>query len=270
MNYIDNDINGVKGDEIQLPEEPPTLKEIPEEVKSEETEPEIKTEETKTEETETGESKKGFTQRVRELNQAKKEAEAETQKAKEEIKSLSERLAEITSPIGQEQGQPAFKPHYQEGQEVPVEQLQRDVTSTADAIVNLRIKQNNAVNQIGNDARDALSKYPELDPKREEFNQELSEAIYEAVEKESTILSYDNYGKPVRTVNVEADVSKVVDRLMKPYHRAVNKEVGQVTENIAKQVSETALRPPSVRKQEKPAEDKTIAGLEEELGVVQA
>jgi len=268
---VEDNIKGVKEEEVKLPEEPPPSEETTEEVPKEEAEPEIKTEEAKPEETETAESKKGFSQRVRELNQAKKEAEEEAQKAKEEVKSLSERLAEITKPIGQQQDQPVFKPQYQEGQEIPVEQLQRDVTSTADAIVNLRIKQNNAINQIGNDARDAIAKYPQLDPKKpEEFNQELSEAIYEAVEKESTILSFDNYGRPVRTVNVEANVSKVVDRLMKPYLRAVNKEVGQATENIAKQVSETALRPTSVRKQEKTAEDKTTAELEEELGIVQA
>ena len=266
---MDDNINGVKEEEVQLLEEPPTSEKTTGEVPEEPVEPEIKTEEAEPKETETAESKKGFTQRVRELNQAKKEAEAETQKAKEEVKSLSDRLAEITRPIGQEQNQPAFKPQYQEGQEIPVEQLQRDVTSTADAIVNLRIKQNNAINQIGNDARDALAKYPQLDPKKDEFNQELSEAIYEAVEKESTILSYDNYGKPVRTVNVEANVSRVVDRLMKPYLRAVNNEVGQVTENIAKQVLETALRPTSVRKEEKSANDKTIAELEEELGIFQ-
>lgn len=263
---------GVKEEEVQLPEEPPTSEETTEEVSKEE---EIKAEsieeakEPKLEETKTEESNKGYSQRVRELNQAKKSAEEEAQKAKEEVKSLSERLAEITTPIGGQQGQPAYKPQYQEGQEIPVEQLQRDVTSTADAIVNLRIAQNNAVNQIGNDARDAVTKYPQLDPKSEDFNKELSEAVYEAVEKESTILSYDNYGRPVKSVNVAADVAKVVDRLMKPYLRAVNKEVGQATENIAKQVSESALRPTSIRKQEKPAQEKSIAELEEELGILQ-
>lgn len=267
---MDDDKKGVKEEEVQLPEEPPTSEETTEEVTKVEAEPEIKTEEAKTEETETAESKKGFSQRVRELNQAKKEAEQEAQEAKEEVKSLSERLAEITTPIGGQQDQPAFKPQYHEGQEIPVEQIQRDVTSTADAIVNLRIRQNNAINQIGNDARDAITQYPQLDPKKDEFDKELSEAIYEAVEKESTILSFDNYGRPVRTVNVEANVSKVVDKLMKPYLRAVNKGVGQATENIAKQVSESALRPTSVRKEEKTASDKTIAELEEELGILQA
>lgn len=269
-----NDNKGVKEEEVQLPEEPPTSEETTEEISEVKEEPKAESieeaEESKTEETKTEESNKGYSQRVRELNQAKKSAEEEAQKAKEEVKSLSDRLAEITQPIGSQQGQPAFKPQYQEGQEVPVEQLQRDVTSTADAIVNLRISQNNAINQIGNDARDAVTKYPQLDPKSDDFNTELSEAIYEAVEKESTILSYDNYGRPVRSVNVAANVAKVVDRLMKPYLRAVNKEVGQATENIAKQVSESALRPTSIRKEEKAAADKTVEELEQELGVVQA
>jgi hypothetical protein len=55
---------------------------------------------------------------------------------------------------------------------------------------------------------------------------------------------------------------------MKPYKAAITREVGQATENIAKQVSETALRPTSVRKPEKAAGDKTLAELEQELGIV--
>ena len=56
---------------------------------------------------------------------------------------------------------------------------------------------------------------------------------------------------------------------MKPYNRAVAKEVGKVTENIAKQVSETALRPTQIATSEKKFEELSIKEMEKQLGVVQ-
>ncbi|MBU2346622.1 MAG: hypothetical protein KJ888_20725 [Gammaproteobacteria bacterium] len=253
---------GVKEEEVKLPEEPPTSEETTEEVPevAEETEVETKVEteeETEPVETEPAESGKSANQRIRELNQQKKDAEDKALQAEEKVKSLSERLAEITEPIGlQEQEAPIQHPQYQPGQEISPEQLQKDVTATANAIVELRLKQNNAINRIGNESKDTVRKYSQLDPENENFDKELSETVTEATE------AY------VRSQPYTASVSKFVDRLMKPYLGSVTKEVGKATENIAKQVSETALRPTSVRKPEKEAMDKTIAELEQELGIV--
>lgn len=58
--------------------------------------------------------------------------------------------------------------------------------------------------------------------------------------------------------------------LMKPYKRAVTKEVGRVSENLAKQVSQAATRPTSIHKSDKPLEEKSIQELERELGIVQS
>ena len=57
--------------------------------------------------------------------------------------------------------------------------------------------------------------------------------------------------------------------MMKPYKRAVTKQVGQVTENIAKQVSETATRPTGVASSEKKFEELSLEEMEEKLGTVQ-
>ena len=56
---------------------------------------------------------------------------------------------------------------------------------------------------------------------------------------------------------------------MKPYRRSLDREVGQAEEKIAKQVSQAALRPTTVKAEEKRAEDKTIEELESELGLYQ-
>ena len=55
---------------------------------------------------------------------------------------------------------------------------------------------------------------------------------------------------------------------MSLFNEGIATEVGQASENIAKQVSQAALRPTSVRKSEKTASELSIAELEAKLGVV--
>lgn len=233
-------------------EESPTT-EQPTEEAAEVAEPEASGTTDQAAETEERPNKKGFQSRVKELVKERDEA-------KEQAQSLAQRLEELTgevSPTGQEI--PQYTPQYEPGSEVTPEQYQQDVTRTADSLVQLRLKQSEAVNRINNESRDAIRKYPELDPDdKEHFNRELSDSITEATE---------HY---VKSNPYSASVTKFVDKLMTPYKRAVSKEVGQATENIAKQVSSAALRPTSVKSGEKTASEKSIAELEAELGVVQA
>jgi dsRNA-specific ribonuclease len=245
---------GVKEGE-SLQEESPTLEQTTEEV--EEPKAEVATEEQVTE-TETVSEGKGANQRIRELNQAKKLAEEKAALAEAKAQSLAQKLAEITEPIGLVQpGVVPQYPQYQDGQEIGVDQVQQDLTKTANAIVDIKIKQNNAINRINNEAMDAVRKYPQLDPdNKEAFNKKLSDSVTKAVEAH------------VRANPYEASVKQFVDELMEPYLEAVTKEVGQVNENIAKQVSETALRPTSVRKQEKPIAEMSIEEAEQKLGIV--
>lgn len=215
------------------------------------------------EETESEESKKSrASQRIRELNARAKEAEAKAQSLAEKLQALTGQAPEAgTQPVQPTVDEPIIKP----GEEIDGIELDKrlrareaNVLQRADALVTLRNKQNDAINRINSEALQAVTAYPELDPDSENFNRELSETVTEAVE---AYVKADPYN---------ASVKKFVAKLMKPYKSAVAKEVGQATENIAKQVSETALRPTSIRKPEKAAKDKTIAELEAELGVVQA
>ena len=234
----------------------PVSEEVPEETVET---PVESTEETKEETVETEEEpKKGAAQRIRELDEKAKTAVAEADAAKAESKSLADKLAELTGSVEPSGQVPQYVPQVEPGSEVSTEQYQQDVLRSADALVTLKIKQSEAVNRINNEAQDVIRKYPELDPKSDSFNKELSDTITEATDAYVSKSPYT------------ASVSKFVEKLMKPYKGSVAKEVGEATETIAKQVSEAALRPTSIRKSEKAASEKSIAELEQELGVVQS
>lgn len=200
-----------------------------------------------------GESRRSAQSRIRELNSQKKAAE-------EEARSLRDKLEELTSPVGLNEQQfnnvPQDNNIYADNGQVDPDKFRAQVLQEAEARADLKIRQSEAIGRINSEASEVLRDFPELDPKSESFNKDLSESITEATE------AYVK-GNPY-----SASVKKFVAKLMKPYKGAVEREVGQATENIAKQVSQAALRPTSVRKQEKAAGEKSIAELEAELGMV--
>lgn len=244
----------LNGEEQTIPTESPAVEEqVAEDVSTQETQVES-TEETETEgeQTETTVApKKGYQARVQELANKAKAAE-------ERAQSLEERIAELTGSVEPQVEDQPYVPQVEPGGEVSPEQYRNDVARTADAIVTLKLKQNEAIQKINSESTQSMKKYPELDPDSDNFNKELSESITEAVEAH------------VKASPYTASVAKFVDRLMKPYKGAVATEVGKATVNIAKQVTESALRPTSVHKQEKSASEKSIAELEQELGIIQA
>lgn len=204
-------------------------------------------------ETEEG-SKKGYSQRVRELNTKAKEAEVRAQEAEATTQSMAERLAELTGSVEP----PVYKQTQVEpGSEVTQEQYSQDVLRTADSLVTLRMKQRDILDNINNEANAAIRAFPQLDPESDTFDKELSDSVTDAVEAHVKVDPYN------------ASVKHFVEKLMKPYQRAVAKEVGKVTENIAKQVSETALRPTQIAASEKKFEELSIKEMEKRLGTVQ-
>lgn len=241
--------------------ESPTTNETSEEVLEPQAEVET-TVETEVEgaNTETEESRKNAGSRIRELNTAKKAAEQENL-------SLKARIAELTRTSSPSVDyQPKFDPQeplVKPGEELTADELnarmaQRDqrLIQTFEARSYLRSKQAEVLNNINAETSESIKSYPELDPESESFNPELSETITEAVEAH---IKADPYN---------ASVKRFVEKLMKPYKGAVEKEVGQVSEKLARQVSSAALRPTSIHKQEKTAAEKSITELEAELGVI--
>jgi hypothetical protein len=208
--------------------------------------------ESEEETTETEESqKKGFSARVRELSHEKNQERARAD-------SLEKKIAELRSQLGSGTNVP-YTPQVQPGQEVSPEQYNNDVQRYASSIVDLKMQQERILNRLDKEATDAIREYPELDPdiKNEKFNSELSEVITTAA------LSYAK-------TNPLDSLKLFIDKMMKPYNKAVIREVGEERENLAKQVSQSAVRPTSIRGNEKKAAEKSIAELEAELGVFQA
>lgn len=247
---------GVKEGEEQ-PVESPTTEEPTEEA---EEQVEESTEESISDEAETGQGK-GANQRIRELNQRAKAAE-------ERAKSLEERVTELTGSDesrGFENYNPQQpnRPIVQPGEELTAEELNRRIEEReqrllqlAEARGELRNRQSQAITRHQAESGEVMKAYSQLDPNSDDFDPELSEAVTEAVEAQLKANPYS------------ASVKKIVEKQMKPYLRAVANEVDKERENIAKQVSQSALRPTSVRKSEKTAKDKTLAELEAELGIV--
>ena len=203
---------------------------------------------------------KGEENRIRELSHLNKVKE-------QEIKSLQDRINELTT-----QQEPSFQfPEYNPNEPLvkpgedtlDANELNKRISDrehrllrTAEARAELRTRQIDAENRIKSETEQVMQTYAQLNPSSKEFDQELSETVTEALEAHIRVNPYN------------AKVKQFAEKLMKPYRKAIDKEVGQATEKIARQVSEAALRPTSVRKQEKTAAEKTIAELEAELGIV--
>lgn len=249
-----------EAEEINSRAESPALEETAEEVIEEAVETTVEAEPKVTETVEEEEPKKGFQNRVRELNAAKKAAE-------ERAQSLEEKLAELTRPVGPtpQVSYDPLEPIVADGEEISVAELNKRVAARdakllqqADARSELRQRQSEAISRINSEANAVIGQFPELNPDHEDFNKELSDTITEATE------AY------IKASPYTASVKTFVAKLMKPYKRAVTNEIGKATENIARQVSQAALRPTSIRKEEKTANEKSIKELEAELGVYQA
>jgi SMC interacting uncharacterized protein involved in chromosome segregation len=250
MDDIGPTLNNEAGEEASL--ENPSVSEpkAPEEV--EVPEPEATAEGTEQPAETVDAPKKGAQSRIRELN-------SEKNQYKEKAQSLEQKLAELTGSVEPTAPQAQFTPQVDAGQELTPEQYRSHVMGTASAMVELKIKQSEAVNRINSEANQVVRDFPQLDPESDQFDAELSESVTQATE------SY------VRANPYTASPKKYVEKLMKPFTRAVTKEVGKETANIARQVAESATRPTSVTTRGgKSDAEKSIQELEAELGVVQA
>jgi hypothetical protein len=171
-----------------------------------------------------------------------------------EVKSLKQRLAEITTPRSETPSMSSEAINLDD--EVTPEQYRQHVLQTASNMVDLKMKQSEAIGRIDKESQEVMRTYPQLDPDSESFDRELSETISEAIEAQVRLNPYS------------ASVKKFADRLMKPFNKAVSNGVAQEKETITKQVSESALRPTAIRKPEKTSAEMSIAELEAKLGIV--
>jgi len=245
--------------------ESPTVEENDTEVQEEESvATETETEETVEQPTKEDDQppKKGAESRIRELNSQVKQERAEKE-------SLARKIQELTGSVEPQgfvpnnNGYNPNTPLVAPGEEVTQEELQARVAKRdqwllqqADNMARFREAQRDTYNRINNESIETEKAYPQLNPDSEQYDEELSNSIAEAS------LSF------VKT-NPTGSLKKFVDGLMKPYQRSLDKSVASQQTEIAKQASQSAMRPNQVPSNtEKKVEDMDLREIEKKLGFV--
>lgn len=236
MNEEQQTDEALKADESQIEVESPVTEELPVADQGEEI-PEVSTEAEVVEGAPRENNRKTADSRIRELVAEKKEAEAKAE-------SLAEQVKRFTAPQPQ-----TYQPTPQDDStELTLEEVMR----RNDALIQIRLAQQENIHRVQNEASEAIKSHPELDPDSDSFDSELSEAISKAT------LSHIQ-------ANPTAPVKEFVNSLMKPYKRAVEKEASGRADVIAKQASQQATRPTQVQEQERPFSELSIEEMEKRL-----
>lgn len=184
--------------------------------------------------------------------------QAETiREQREQLKTLQSQMSQISGEDIFEDQVPnnIFNPQMQPGAEITVDQYKGDVARTAQALVDLRLKQRDNAQRIRNEVVDSITAHPELDDRSDSFDQDLSDSITEAV-------------SAFTRQNPTGSVKGYIEKLMKPYKRSVENAATKQTEARVKQASQAALRPTQVKGTSKKFEDMSIEEMEKKLGKV--
>lgn len=192
------------------------------------------------------ESNKGANARIRELA-AEKKAE------KDRADSLEKQIQELTNGVDSEYDFGPVNP-YKDG-EATAEEVEARAAQRALAMVQLQNRKQQMVQRVQQEAAEVIKEHPQLDPDNEAFDPDLSEAITQA-------------GLSYVSANPGKSLKSYVNKLMTPYKRSVQKEVGNLADTVTRQAAEKALRPTSSPKGEKRPEDMSIEELEAKLGTV--
>jgi len=160
---------------------------------------------------------------------------------------LSTRLAELTAGSQSQGDYPTTEPDQSGDRELTIDDLR--------TIARLEVEKERTVNRINSEAREAQKFYPELDRSSDTFDADVNEAVTEAVWNAIKL-------------DPSQSVTKLTDKYMKPYLKAAERAVGQEKATLAKQASETALRPSNIKVMDKKSADKSIEELEVELEIV--
>jgi hypothetical protein len=164
----------------------------------------------------------------------------------EKVEDLSTKLETFTQGLNNYEPN---TPNYGEGE--------RDLTlDDLRALTRMEIEKEKAINRINNEAKEAVLKYPQLDPLSDSFDPDLNDSV-------TTTVYHAVRGNPTTSV------TSLVDKLMKPFTKSVESAVASEKKELAKQAAESAMRPSShVDKTEKSVEDMSIEEIKEKYGVV--
>lgn len=225
----ENSLSDTPTDEVKQPE-----------VESESVQPEKTEISTETTDTKGERKVSGAEKRIHELVDERDEA-------RRRAEDLSTKLAELTAQP-QPEAENAYKPEDTGGdRELTLDDLR--------TIARLEVEKERTISRINAEAAEAQKFYPELDKNSDAFDADVNEAVTTAVWLEIQ-------------KNPNQSVMKLTDKYMKPYLKAAERAVGQEKETLAKQASETALRPSTYKGTDKKTADKSIEELEAELEIV--
>lgn len=197
--------------------------------------------------------KKSAEARIRELNdQLKKERERnrslETSVEKVHKESEENPFSPENNPLPDPE---LSKPN--ENGEITREQYAADVARNARRAVQLELsKQRQAA-----EATKAMELFPQLDPKSDQFDEDLSDVITETVEAKVKL-------------NPGTSVLATVQKLMKPYQKVAESAVSNHAQDVAGQAARAAIRPSAntAPVREKTVEEMTEAEIEAKYGKV--
>ena len=190
--------------------------------------------------------KKGAQSRIRELN--------------DKVHSLTDRIAELTSPTGPTVPQIPFNP-----QQTPIadddgsidpQEFKRQVLNEANQIIDFRTRQAQVVQRVNQQAEELVRKFGELDPDSDSFNQELSDDVYEILEAKLK-------------ADPTADVRKLAAKQVELHRRAASREEKQTENLIAKQSAQSAIRPSQNKSVDTPFEKLSLEEMRAKLGYAQ-
>jgi len=172
-------------------------------------------------------------------------------------------------PAGGQQS-PQF-PQYQPGQEVPADQLQRDVVQTASAIAEVQVSRQlahrDAVNNFERDQETIPVKYDELNPDKPDFTPELDEAIaQEYQERAFKVVGYDNQGKPITQLDPSVRLSAIAERHVKAARAYAAKTAGNQRTATEAAADTTAPKPGGGKPADRKFEDLSLDEMRKKVG----
>lgn len=184
-----------------------------------------------------------------------KGAEKRIHQLVDKVKTLEQQLSEYTGEAEVDTQQGGYLDYNQIGQQN--DQGERELTITdLQAITRLEIEREKTINRINQESKEAMTDYPELNPDDERFDPELSEIVTDSVLHKIQ-------------ANPRQSVKALVQKYMKPYRKSVENAADGMRQELAKQVSDTALRPTgTVSKSEKSVDEMSIEEIEAKFGTV--
>lgn len=191
----------------------------------------------------------------------KKGAQSRIRELSGEVRSLKDRIAELTSPAGLDNSQLPYLPQNQpisnaEDGSIDPTEFKRQVLHEANQMIDFRTRQVATIERINRETAEVVSKFSELDPESEHFDKDLSEAIYDAVEAKVK-------------ADPTASVKDFVTKQMRIFKREAQREEAQTAAQITKQAAQSAIRPTQNKPVDTRFEDLSIEEMRQKLGYAQ-